>query len=270
MFEGLNTQGADTVEDLGTAELAALIVDLIHRLAVHQGLWFAEAERQLGMERALEILSASWAKSYPLQAARLGQCLGFALEQGLPAPLLRLSRRSLLGLVDDLAKNWLANDGLWFQSVEFTSGMFDAKRTNDSCWVRFSPVEAQAVRTFLGLGARSGIEGLRRALAFRLYARINRQSVRLEGPNRLVFEMNECRVQAARSRKGLEDYPCKSVGMVEYPAFARTIDPRLVTECLGCPPDPHPKEWFCAWRFTLEDPREDAPTEARTPAAGAA
>ena len=83
--------------------------------------------------------------------------------------------------------------------------------------------------------------------------------------NRLIFEMNECRVQTARIRKGLEDYPCKSVGMVEYPAFARTIDPRLVTECLGCPPDPHPKEWFCAWRFTLEGPQEDGPTEARTP-----
>jgi len=253
MSEGLNTRNADKVEDLGTAELAALIVDFFHRLALHQGLWFAEAEHQLGLDRALEVLSAAWAKSYPLQVARLSKRLGFAVEQGLPAPLLDLARETLIGLADDVAKNWLANDGLWFQGVEFSSGMFDAKRTNDSCWVRFSPVEAQAVRTFLGLGPRPGIEGLRRALAFRLYARVNRQSIRLEGPDRLVFEMNECRVQTARARKGLEDYPCKSVGMVEYPAFARTIDPRLTTECLGCPPDAHPKEWYCAWRFTLRE-----------------
>ena len=62
---------------------------------------------------------------------------------------------------------------------------------------------------------------------------------------------DECRVQAARKRKGLPDYPCKSAGMVEYPAFARTIDSRIRTECVGCPPDDHPAEWFCAWKFTL-------------------
>ena len=54
-------------------------------------------------------------------------------------------------------------------------------------------------------------------------------------------------------RKGLADYPCKSAGMVEYPFFARAIDPRITTECVGCPPDPHPQGWFCAWKFTLEE-----------------
>jgi hypothetical protein len=40
--------------------------------------------------------------------------------------------------------------------------------------------------------------------------------------------------------------------MVEYPTFASTIDSRIVTECVGCPPDEHPDKWFCAWKFTLE------------------
>ncbi|MEA3495043.1 MAG: DUF6125 family protein, partial [Bacteroidota bacterium] len=30
------------------------------------------------------------------------------------------------------------------------------------------------------------------------------------------------------------------------------IDPRIKTECIACPPDKHPKEWFCAWKFILE------------------
>jgi hypothetical protein len=63
--------------------------------------------------------------------------------------------------------------------------------------------------------------------------------------------MNKCRVQFARNRKGLEDYPCKSGGTIEYTTFAQTIDPRIKTECIGCPPDPHPPEWFCAWRFRV-------------------
>jgi hypothetical protein len=49
----------------------------------------------------------------------------------------------------------------------------------------------------------------------------------------------------------IPDYPCKSAGLVEYRAFAETIDSRIRTGCIACPPDAHPEEWFCAWRFTL-------------------
>ena len=34
-------------------------------------------------------------------------------------------------LMDAVAKNWLVNDGVWFQSVEFDNGMNDAKRCNE-------------------------------------------------------------------------------------------------------------------------------------------
>lgn len=63
--------------------------------------------------------------------------------------------------------------------------------------------------------------------------------------------MNACRVQVARNRKGLPDYPCKSAGLVEYRAFAETIDSRIQTTCIGCPPNDHPEAWFCAWRFIM-------------------
>jgi hypothetical protein len=38
---------------------------------------------------------------------------------------------------------------------------------------------------------------------------------------------------------------------VEFTYFAEAIDPRIRTVCIGCPPDDHPEEWFCAWRFTI-------------------
>jgi hypothetical protein len=66
--------------------------------------------------------------------------------------------------------------------------------------------------------------------------------------------MNNCRVQAARKNRGLADYPCKSAGIVEYSTFASQIDSRIKTTCVACPPDEHPVEWFCAWRFTIEEP----------------
>jgi hypothetical protein len=62
--------------------------------------------------------------------------------------------------------------------------------------------------------------------------------------------MVECRVQQARQRKGLPLFPCKSVELVEYVQFARAIDPRIDTTCLGAPPDAM-KGCYCEWEFRL-------------------
>lgn len=245
------TAPATTPKDLNDQDLAKYIVNLFHRIVVHYAIWFAEVKHQVGMEKALAVLDEATTRGIQIQMARLAKTLGFELKDGLPAALVNLPRESMLALMDAVSANWLVNDGVWFQAVEFGHGMIDAKRCNDSAWAQFSPFEAWAIKKFLGLPERPGLEGLKKALGFRVYANINVQSIVDEGPESFVFQMNDCRVQSARKRKGLDDYPCKSGGMVEYTYFARSIDERITTECIGCPPDAHPDGWFCAWRFTL-------------------
>ena len=203
--------------------------------------------------RVVAVEEDVWAASLGNQMDRLGKTLGFAVDNGVPGALAALPREALVDLVEKLSINWLANDGIWFQAVERRFGMGEAKRSNDTCWTRFSPFEAMRIKRLLGLPERGGIPALKQALALRMYAFINEQSIEEQGDHCIIFYMNQCRVQAARQRKGLADYPCKSAGMVEYPTFARAIDPRIRTECVGCPPDPHPQGWFCAWKFTLEE-----------------
>ncbi len=247
-MEQQNNNGSEKSRE----ELAALAVDMLHRTLVHHVFWFKEVEHQMGFEKALDIMKTAYDKSRGIQLNRLGKILGFRLIDGIPEPLLDLPKEKLEELIEGLGINWLAGDGVWFQSVEAEQGMLDAKRCNDSCWAWFSPFEAWSVKRLLGLPEQSGIEGLKKALQMRMYAHINVQSIIEESPDSIIFQMNDCRVQSARKNKGMEDYPCKSAGMVEYTNFARAIDPRIRTECLGCPPDDHPENWFCAWRFSID------------------
>jgi hypothetical protein len=233
-------------------ETARLIIDFIHRSMMHHAMWYAEVQHQFGREKAFEVMAEAFDRSYEIQMKRLGKVLGFELEDEVPSTMLGMDEEALLRLKEAIAVNWLVNDGVWFQSVEFSRGMLDAKRCNDSCWAQFSPFEARSIKKLLSLPDNPGLDGLKQALGYRLYATINKQSIVEETDNSFVFRMNECRVQVARKRKGLDDYPCKSGGIVEYTTFAETIDPRIRTECIACPPDPHPEDYFCAWRFFID------------------
>ena len=169
------------------------------------------------------------------------------------AHLRSLDKEALVRILMDDARNWLAHDGLWFQAVEHAHGMDAAIEADREAWRRFTVVEATRILDRLGIEPGGGIPALLEALRHRLYARLNTQEATEVGEARAVFVMRDCRVQAARRRKGLPDFPCKSVGIVEYGEFARTIDPRIETRCIACPPDAHPDDRWCAWEFTLRE-----------------
>ncbi len=163
-----------------------------------------------------------------------------------------LSKEQLVELLKDFGKRWLAHDGLWFQAIERKFGIDNAIELDIEAWEKFTVVEARRIMKFLGLEPGGGLDALEEALKFRLYSLINKQSIQRPDDRTLLFYMNKCRVQDARKRKGLQDFACKPVGLVEYTNFAKTIDERIRTEVIACPPDEHPEEFFCGWKFTLE------------------
>lgn len=165
--------------------------------------------------------------------------------------LLAFSKDQLVDMLEDAAKNWLAHDGLWFLAAEERFGMEAAIQLDARAWEQFTVIEAQRIMKRHGIEPGGGLEALEQALGYRLYAYLNVQEAIRVDERTLIFRMNDCRVQAARKRKGLADFPCKPVGLVEYAHFARAIDPRIQTRCIACPPDPHPEEYWCAWEFTL-------------------
>ncbi len=163
-----------------------------------------------------------------------------------------LSRDDLLKLLDIYAKNWLAHDGSWFLALEERFGMETAIEMDAKSWERFSPAEARRIMQTFGIEEGGGLEALNKALGYRLYAHLNEQASTWTDDGALEFRMVECRVQSTRRRKGLPDFPCKSVGIVEYTQFAQTVDPRIETECVACPPD-QADGAYCIWRFRLKE-----------------
>ncbi|NLT13909.1 MAG: hypothetical protein GXY05_06155 [Clostridiales bacterium] len=162
-----------------------------------------------------------------------------------------LTRDELIDLIEIYSKHWLAMDGVWFQSVEAEYGMDEAMRHDENIWRQFTVIEAKRIRQFLNLPENSGVEGLTKALRYRLYANINTDEIIADG-NTVIFRTLDCRVQNARAKKSMTFHPCKSVGIIEYGGFAKTIDSRFETECLSCYPELTDDTCSCAWKFTLK------------------
>ncbi len=164
----------------------------------------------------------------------------------------KLTREELMKLIEVYAKNWLAHDGCWFLAVEEKHGMEAAMELDAESWRRFAAAEARRIMSAFDVPQGGGLEALEKALGYRLYSAINRQAVERVDEKKMVFKMVECRVQTARRRKQLPDFPCKPVGIVEFSRFAEAVDPRIKTRCISCPPDAV-GDFFCGWEFSLED-----------------
>ncbi len=152
----------------------------------------------------------------------------------------------------DAAKNWLAMDGLWFQAVEHVYGMDAALAIDRQVWSQFAVIEARRIKERLSLPERGGLEALEIAFKNRLVSLLDKVEIKHPDKKTLIVTIKTCRVQSARERKSMAQFPCKSVGLVEFPVFARTIDARIMTQCLSCPPDSLPGIPYCSWKFTLD------------------
>lgn len=163
-----------------------------------------------------------------------------------------MSREELLRALEMFAKNWLAHDGCWFLAAEERHGMETAIELDGLSWKRFAAAEARRIMSTFNIPQGGGLKALEQALGLRLYSVINSQRTEWsDDGTRLRFFMEICRVQETRRNKGLPSFPCKQVGIIEFETFARTVDPRIRSTCLHCPPDA-PQPAYCGWEFTID------------------
>ena len=163
------------------------------------------------------------------------------------------SRQELLDLVECFAKNMLALDGVWFQSLEQETGMNTAMQHDEKVWGIFAALEGKRFKAFLQLPEFPGLEGLQKALPLHFNSLVNQIELRMDDKGGLIFRTVNCRVQSARSRKNLPWHPCRPVGLAEYSSFARAIDARILCEPLSCYPEVTDPTCACSWRFHIPE-----------------
>ncbi len=164
-----------------------------------------------------------------------------------------LSKDDLIKIIYIYAKNWLAHDGCWFLAAEKRHGLEEAIQIDKEGWKNFTVVEAKRIMKMFNIPEGSGLDALEKALSLRLYATINIQEIDRVSPTKLIFKMKTCRVQDARERKNLPHFPCREVGLVEYAGFAKTIDSRIQTKVIACPPDDLERDFHCGWEFSTPE-----------------
>ena len=71
----------------------------------------------------------------PIADHRLGPIFSKMSEEGFLGHVRSLDRDGKMELLKALAKNWLAQDGVWFQAVEGRKGIEAAMGANDAAWV---------------------------------------------------------------------------------------------------------------------------------------
>jgi len=165
--------------------------------------------------------------------------------------LVKLPMEKLLDCFFLQIRNLWRVDGLYFLGIEKKFSTEAATEIDTSVWEVMAQIEAKSLQKIFNVGETPDVPTIIDLLRKSSWA-LDQPFKTIEvSANRATLSIDKCRTQETRLSKGLSEFPCKKVRFGYLKNFAKTLNPKIEVNCVVCPPDKHPKDLWCQWKFTL-------------------